>query len=69
MEPAVFEKHVLALATKRLEKPKKLSVQNGRYLGEIMTQQYNFERGMTQCRIGYNLFIQGSGVTRIGWAP
>jgi insulysin len=44
MADNVFEKHVSALSTKRLEKPKKLSAQNSRYLNEISTRQYNFER-------------------------
>ena len=39
-----FEKHVEALATRRLELPKKLSRQNGYYWGEIVSQQYNFDR-------------------------
>ena len=45
MEAATFTKHVEALATKRLEKPKKLSSQNNQYWGEIESQQYNFDRG------------------------
>jgi len=39
-----FQAHVDALATKRLEKPKKLSVRNGRYWSEILSQHFNFER-------------------------
>ncbi|KAL3863624.1 hypothetical protein ACJMK2_005374 [Sinanodonta woodiana] len=39
-----FQKHVAALATKRLEKPKKMTVQNDRYWAEIISQQYNFDR-------------------------
>ena len=39
-----FNQHVEALATKRLEKPKKLSVRNGRYWSEILSQHYNFSR-------------------------
>ena len=41
-----FQKHVSALATKRLEKPKKMSTQFGQYWGEIVSQQYNFDRGV-----------------------
>jgi len=46
MTQDVFDKHVLALATKRLEKPKKLSAQHARFWSEISSQHYNFERGM-----------------------
>merc|ERR1712228_604451 len=44
MEDEEFKQHVEALATKRLEKPKKLSVRNGRYWSEILSQHYNFDR-------------------------
>jgi insulysin len=44
MEETEFASHVEALATKRLEKPKKLSVSNGRYWSEILSQHYNFDR-------------------------
>lgn len=40
-----FQKHISALATKRLEKPKKMSTQFGQFWGEIVAQQYNFDRG------------------------
>lgn len=39
-----FQKHVMALAAKRLEKPKKISGQQSRYWGEIVSQQFNFDR-------------------------
>ena len=39
-----FKTQVEALATKRLERPKKLSVRNGRYWSEILSQHYNFDR-------------------------
>merc|ERR1711974_149656 len=39
-----FKTQVEALATKRLVKPKKLSVRNGRYWSEILSQHYNFDR-------------------------
>ncbi|XP_060069479.1 insulin-degrading enzyme-like [Ylistrum balloti] len=39
-----FQKHVTALAAKRLEKPKKISGQQSRYWGEIVSQQFNFDR-------------------------
>ena len=45
MSADTFGKHVEALATKRLEKAKKLTSQNNRYWGEIESQQYNFDRG------------------------
>ncbi|KAK2166408.1 hypothetical protein LSH36_39g02052 [Paralvinella palmiformis] len=39
-----FQKHVEALADRRLEKPKKMSSQSSRYWSEIISQQYNFDR-------------------------
>ena len=44
MEETEFSQHVESLATKRLDKPKRLSVRNGRYLSEILSQHYNFHR-------------------------
>ena len=44
MQEEEFSQHVEALAIKRLEKPKKLSVRNGRYWSEILSQHYNFNR-------------------------
>ena len=44
MSEEEFREHVEALATKRLEKPKKLSARNGRYWSEILSQHYNFHR-------------------------
>merc|ERR1712037_195184 len=44
LEEEEFKKQVEALASKRLEKPKKLSVRNGRYWSEILSQHYNFNR-------------------------
>ena len=44
MEDTEFQTQVEALATKRLEKPKKLSVRNGRYWSEILSQHYHFDR-------------------------
>merc|ERR1711874_480143 len=43
-EETEFQQHVEALASKRLEKPKKLSVRNGRFWSEILSQHYNFDR-------------------------
>ena len=42
----MFQKHVTALAVKRLEKPKKMSAQNAKYWSEIVNQLYNFHRGI-----------------------
>ncbi|XP_070209984.1 insulin-degrading enzyme-like [Littorina saxatilis] len=39
-----FQKHVSAMATKRMEKAKRLVVQNAKYWSEILCQQYNFDR-------------------------
>jgi len=44
MEDDEFKQHVEALATKRLEKPKKMGVRNGRFWSEILSQHYNFNR-------------------------
>ncbi|XP_074640666.1 insulin-degrading enzyme-like [Tubulanus polymorphus] len=44
MTDEVFKRHVSALETKILEKPKKISQQNSKYWAEISCQQYNFER-------------------------
>ena len=52
-----FTKNVDSLATHRLEKPKKLSAQNGRYWSEIISQQYNFNRGKS-CRSNYKFLIR-----------
>jgi len=46
MADDVFQKHVTALAVKRLEKPKKMSTQNAKYWSEIVNQLYNFDRGL-----------------------
>jgi len=43
-----FENHVSALATKRLEKPKKLSAQAARWWSEIISQQFNFDRDVVE---------------------
>lgn len=44
MTDEAFQKHLKALMTKRMEKPKKISGQNTRYWSEILSQQYNFDR-------------------------
>jgi insulysin len=44
MKDEEFNKHVSALAVKRLELPKKLSTQNSKYWGEIVNEQYHFDR-------------------------
>ena len=45
MSEEEFKNHVEALAVKRLEKPKKLSSECMRHWGEIVSRQYNFDRG------------------------
>ena len=40
-----FQKHVSALVTRRLEKPKRLVMLNAKFWSEILCQQYNFDRG------------------------
>ncbi|KAK3095847.1 hypothetical protein FSP39_019946 [Pinctada imbricata] len=39
-----FDKHITALVTKRLEKPKKISGQNAKFWSEIVSNLYNFDR-------------------------
>ncbi|CAH1259207.1 IDE [Branchiostoma lanceolatum] len=39
-----FQKHVSALVVRRLDKPKKLTSETSRHWGEILAQQYNFDR-------------------------
>lgn len=48
MEDEEFEKFKDALAVQRLEKPKKLSAQAMKYWSEIISQQYNFDREITE---------------------
>uniref|UniRef100_A0A8C5DFQ5 Insulin-degrading enzyme n=1 Tax=Gouania willdenowi TaxID=441366 RepID=A0A8C5DFQ5_GOUWI len=45
MSDEAFQKHIQALAIRRLDKPKKLSAECAKYWGEIISQQYNFDRG------------------------
>lgn len=45
MTEEAFQKHIQALAIRRLDKPKKLSAECAKYWGEIISQQYNFDRG------------------------
>ena len=40
-----FSQHVKALEVRKLEKPKKLSVENSKYLSEIESHQFEFDRG------------------------
>ena len=49
-----FSSHVEALATKRLEKPKKMSVKNGKYWSEILSKHLNFNRDIVEVIIGFN---------------
>ena len=45
MTEEAFQKHIQALAIRRLDKPKKLSAECAKYWGEIISQQYIFDRG------------------------
>lgn len=45
MPEEAFNKHIQALAIRRLDKPKKLAAECAKYWGEIISQQYNFDRG------------------------
>ncbi|XP_039264342.2 insulin-degrading enzyme-like [Styela clava] len=44
MDESEFNRHKAALKARRLEKPKKLKAQTLKYWGEILSQQYMFER-------------------------
>uniref|UniRef100_UPI00398E990D insulin-degrading enzyme isoform X2 n=1 Tax=Pristiophorus japonicus TaxID=55135 RepID=UPI00398E990D len=44
MAEEAFQKHVQALAIRRLDKPKKLSAECAKHWSEIISQQYNFDR-------------------------
>uniref|UniRef100_A0A8C1J4J2 Insulin-degrading enzyme n=1 Tax=Cyprinus carpio TaxID=7962 RepID=A0A8C1J4J2_CYPCA len=44
MAEEAFQKHIQALAIRRLDKPKKLAAECAKYWGEIISQQYNFDR-------------------------
>ncbi|XP_072413834.1 insulin-degrading enzyme isoform X1 [Chiloscyllium punctatum] len=44
MTEDAFQKHVQALAVRRLDKPKKLSAECAKHWSEIISQQYNFDR-------------------------
>ena len=45
MSDEQFKDNIEALAARRLEQPKKMSGQNAKYWSEIVSQQYNFDRG------------------------
>ena len=53
MSDEEFQKHVTALSLKRLEKPKKMSAQCSRYWAEIISQQYNFDRGILNTELKF----------------
>ena len=46
MSEEEFGKHVQALAVKRLDKPKRLRDECTKHWKEIISHQYNFDRGM-----------------------
>lgn len=48
MSDEAFQKHIQALAIRRLDKPKKLAAECAKYWSEIISQQYNFDRGEEQ---------------------
>ena len=60
MNEEAFNKHIQALAIRRLDKPKKLAAECAKYWGEIISQQYNFDRG-EGWREGGSLW--GSGIS------
>uniref|UniRef100_A0A3B3IIR7 Insulin-degrading enzyme n=1 Tax=Oryzias latipes TaxID=8090 RepID=A0A3B3IIR7_ORYLA len=44
MSEEVFQKHIQALAVRRLDKPKNLSAESAKYWAEIISQKYHFHR-------------------------
>lgn len=48
MSDEEFERHREALASQRLEKPKRLSALSARFWSEITSQQYNFDRAQIE---------------------
>uniref|UniRef100_A0A3P9K517 Coenzyme PQQ synthesis protein F-like C-terminal lobe domain-containing protein n=1 Tax=Oryzias latipes TaxID=8090 RepID=A0A3P9K517_ORYLA len=44
MSEEVFQKHIQALAVRRLDKPKNLSAESAKYWAEITSQKYHFHR-------------------------
>ncbi|XP_024120451.1 insulin-degrading enzyme [Oryzias melastigma] len=44
MNEEVFQKHIQALAVRRLDKPKKLSAECAKYWAEVTSRQYHFDR-------------------------
>jgi insulysin len=46
MSEEEFHKHMQALAVKRLDKPKRLVDECNKHWKEIVSHQYNFDRGM-----------------------
>lgn len=57
MSEEAFQKHIQALAIRRLDKPKKLSAECAKHWGEIISQQYHFDRGELSV---YRLFVSTS---------
>lgn len=45
MSDEEYKKHIEALAVKRMDKPKKLSSECMTHWREILSRQYNFDRG------------------------
>lgn len=48
MSEEEFKRHKEALAAQKLEKPKRLSTQFGKFLTEISLQQYHFNRAQVE---------------------
>lgn len=55
MSDEEFNRHKEALATQKLEKPKRLSTQFNKYLLEISLQQYHFDRAEKEVAILQNV--------------
>ena len=61
MSDEQFKNQMEALAVKKLDKPKKLAVECLKYWKEIVTRQYNFDRGEDNFCVGEKYFFPASG--------
>ena len=67
MSEEELKNHIEALAVKRMDKPKKLSSECMKHWKEILSRQYNFDRGETSTfpllskiiEVAYRFYIAG----------
>lgn len=67
MGEEAFQKHIQALAIRRLDKPKKLSAECSKHWGEIISQQYHFDRGLGRLLVSPVAFTGFSEGLFTGW--